>query len=105
MANFSGTQKAKFTFTVSSGTIVNAFLEVPGQAKAKLPVSADGQGVTVNSLPAGASGVRLDLVWAPADADAVVNLGTVITGTVTRQPADPILIAGDTPGLVTLSGA
>lgn len=104
MANFSGTKAAKFTFTISSGTIVNAFLEVPSQPKAKLPVS-DGQEVTVTSLPAGSSGVRLDLVWAPDDPDAVVDLGTVLSGTVTRQPADPILIAGDTPGLVTLSGA
>ena len=103
-ANIRGTTGANFTFTISSGSIVQALLEAPGQPDQKLTVSGDGSEVTVPNLPAGDSGVRLDIVWAPGDSDALVDVGTVISGKVTAAPAKGILTAGDTPGFVTLSG-
>jgi hypothetical protein len=99
-----GTTGANFTFTISSGTITKALLQVSGQQDVKLTVDASGRVVTVSSLPAGNSGVRLDLVWAPQDPDALVDVGTVTTGTAVSAPAKGILTAGDTPGLVRLFG-
>ena len=105
-ADIIGTKGANFTFTISSGSIVQngATLEVPGKPKQKLTVSADGSEVTVPSLPPGDSGVRLDLVWGPDDPDAVIDVGTVTSGTVNPAPAKGILTAGETPGLVRLFG-
>lgn len=103
-ADIIGTTGANFTFTISSGSIVQAQLEAPGKPKQKLTVSADGSEVTVPSLPPGDSGVRLDLVWGPDDPDAVIDVGTVTSGTVNPAPAKGILTAGETPGLVRLFG-
>lgn len=105
-ADIRGKTGANFTFTISSGTIVQkgAHLQVPGQADQELTVNANGSEVTVPSLPEGDSGVRLDIVWAPDDPDALVDVGKVISGSVASAPAKGILTAGDTPGLVRLFG-
>jgi len=100
-ANITGTTGAKFTITISSGTILAAFLEVPKQPKVSLTFS--GNEVTIPSLPVGDSRVRLDLAWAPADPDGTISLGTVITGTVTERNKQ-IVRAGQTPGYEKLFG-
>ena|SRR6201999_4123144 len=99
-----GSTGANFTFTISSGTITKALLQVTGQPDVQLNLDASGQVVTVASLPAGDSGVRLDIVWAPGDSDALIDVGTVSSGTAASAPAQGILFAGDTPGLVRLFG-
>jgi hypothetical protein len=100
-----GTTGAKFTITIDAATIVKAFLEAGSQPKVALTVGASGREVTVPSLPAGDSIVRLDLVWAPGDTDATIDVGTVTTGTVKAAAAKGIITAGDTPGVVELFGA
>lgn len=99
-----GSVGANFTFTVDTGTITKALLQAAGQPDMQLTLDASGQVVTVPGLPAGDSGVRLDIVWAPGDSDALVDVGTVISGTAQSAPAKKILMAGDTPGLVRLFG-
>jgi hypothetical protein len=99
-----GTTGANFTFTLSSATIVQAVLEVTGKPNVTLTVSADGHEVTVPSLPADQSFVRLALVWAPGDDDAVIDVGTVISGTAIAADPKHTIDAGDTPGFVELFG-
>lgn len=105
MADITGTTGANFTFTISAATIVQAVLEVDGQPDQNLEVDGTGREVTVPSLPAGESDVRLALVWAPEDPDATIDVGTVTTGDANASPAKGILPAGDNPGFVDLLGA
>jgi hypothetical protein len=103
-ADISGTTGANFTFTVSSGTVTTAFLKVSGKPDAPLTISASGREMTVPSLPAGQSFVRLDIVWAPGDPDAVIDVGSVTSGTVSAADPNHTIDAGDTPGFVELFG-
>jgi hypothetical protein len=104
-ADIVGTKGAKFTITIDNGSIQSAYLEVPDQPIVALTISGDNQEVTVTSLPAGDSTVRLDIVWAPGDSNATVDVGTVTTGNATTSNPKPILQDGDTPGYVELFGA
>ena len=100
-----GTTGATFTVTISAAIIVKAFLEAGMLPAVPLTIGGSGREVTVPSLPAGDSLVRLDLVWAPGDPDATIDVGTVKTGTVRAAAAKGIITAGDMPGVVELFGA
>jgi hypothetical protein len=103
-ADIIGTKGANFTCTIDSGTILSAYLEVPSQPIVSLTIASSNREVTVPSLPAGQSWVRLDLVWAPGDSNATIDVGTVTSGNV--SPANPkhTIDDGDTPGYVELLG-
>jgi hypothetical protein len=104
-ADITGSIGAKFTCTIDSATIVSAYLEVPNQPILSLAIGTNDREVTIPSLPAGQSWVRLDLVWAPGDSDATIDLGTVTKGTVNTALAKGIITDGDTPGYVEMWGA
>ena len=103
-ADIVGSTGAKFAITVTSGTVTTAFLKVAGTADVPLTVGPGGRDVTVPSLPSGDSKVRMDIVWAPGDVDAVIDVGNVSSGS--AAPANPkgTLDAGKTPGFVDLFG-
>jgi len=103
-ADIVGTTGAKFTITIDAATIVSAYLEVPNQPILGLAISGNDREVTVTSLPAGDSTVRLDLVWAPGDSNATVDVGTVTAGNANASNPKPIIDDGDTPGYVQLFG-
>jgi hypothetical protein len=65
--------------TITTGAIEKVAWQPPAPPAAKAP-SSNGQIVTVPSLPAGDSSVRVDLSWAPGDGDAEVQypVGTVV---------------------------
>ncbi len=69
-----------------------------------LTIGKSLQEVTVTSLPAGHSLLRLDLVWSPGEKNAIVSVGTVTIGMVKNAAAQSTLTAGDTPGYVELWG-
>lgn len=104
MADITGTIGAKFTLTISAATIAQAVLQVPGQADQTLTVDGTGRGVAVPNLPAGQSEVRLALIWAPGDSDAIIDVGTVTSGTVNPAPIRGTIPLGSTPGFVDLLG-
>ena len=60
------------TVAISSGTIVNVAWYPPAPPGVASPTFA-GQRITVPSLPAGDSSVRVDVSWAPGDNDAEVR--------------------------------
>jgi hypothetical protein len=99
-----GPTGANFTFTVSSGTVTSAFLEVPTKPDTPLTIDGTGREITVPSMPAGKSWVRLDVVWAPGDPDAVIDVGSNAGGTVHAANPKHTLDAGNTPGFVELFG-
>lgn len=103
-ADIIGTTGANFSITIDNGSILSAYLEVPNQPIVALSIGEDEREVTVPSLPKGDSTVRLDLVWAPGDSNATIDVGTVTSGTV--NPANPkhTIDDGDTPGYVELFG-
>lgn len=63
---------SQITVAISSGTIVQVGWYPPAPAGSPAPTFS-GQVITVPSLPAGDSSVRVDLSWAPADGDAEVR--------------------------------
>lgn len=103
-ADIVGTKGANFTFTIDAGTILSAYLEVPNQPIVALSIGGSDREVTVPNLAAGDSTVRLDLVWAPGDDNATIDVGTVTTGTVTAASPKHTIDDGDTPGYVELFG-
>ena len=103
-ADIHGSTGANFTITVSAATILSAYLEIANQPKIALTIGQDLREVTVASLPAGHSLVRLDLVWSPGEKNATVSVGTVATGKVKNASGKSTLTAGDTPGYVELWG-
>jgi hypothetical protein len=103
-ADIVGTTGANFAITVTSGTVTTAFLKVQGKADVPLTVGPGGQAVTVPSLTSGDSKVRLDIVWAPGDVDAVIDVGNVSSGSATAATPKGTLEAGKTPGFVDLFG-
>jgi hypothetical protein len=90
-----------FEFNISAASIARALLQVKGEPDVTLTVSGDGSVVEVPSLPAGRSFVQLDLVWAPEDDDAIID---VESGPVTAADPRHTLDAGKTPGFVELWG-
>jgi LysM repeat protein len=101
-ADIVGTTRANFTFTIDAATIVKATLI--NQPDQDLKIGASGREVTVPSLPASDSTVSLALIWAPADNDATINVGTVISGTVNAATPRHTIDLGDNPGFVELFG-
>src|SRR5271163_328511 len=99
-ADIVGTTGAKFTLTVDSGTVTSAFLKVTGVPDVPLTIGASGREISIANLPSGDSKVRLDIVWAPADPDAVIDVGSVTSGTVSAANPKGTLDAGKTPGFV-----
>jgi hypothetical protein len=90
-----------FEFNISAASIARALLQVKGEPDVTLTVSGDGSVVEVPSLPAGRSFVQLDLVWAPEDDDAIID---VESGPATAADPRHTLDAGKTPGFVELWG-
>jgi len=103
-ADIVGTTGAKFTLTIDAGTILSAYLEVANQPVVALTISGNDREVAIPSLPGGESWVRLDLVWAPGDPNATIDVGTVTTGTATAATPKHTLDDGNTPGYVELFG-
>ena len=72
---------SKITVAITSGTIVQVGWNPPAPAGAVAPTFA-AQVVTIPSLPAGDSTVRVDIAFAPGDGDADVVFpaagGTVV---------------------------
>jgi hypothetical protein len=103
-ADIVGTTAANFTFTLDAGTILSAYLEVPNQPVVSLNIGGNDREVTVPNLPKGESWVRLDLVWAPGDSNATIDIGTVTSGKATAANPKHTLDDGKTPGYVELFG-
>jgi hypothetical protein len=101
-ADIVGTKAANFTFTISAATVTNAAFLLNNQPGASLPLS--GNEVTIQKLAAGESWVQLDLVWATGDPNAVIDVGTVTSGTVNAANPKHTLDRGKTPGFVELFG-
>ena len=70
-----------------------------------LSIDSTERQVTVRSLPAGTSYVRLDIVWAPGDSDATIDVAAGSSPTVAVANPKHTLDAGNTPGYVELFGA
>lgn len=91
-----------FKFNISAASIARAALQIKGKPDVPLTVSGDDQRVVeVPSLPSGKSFVQLDLVWAPGDPDAIID---VESGPVTAADPRHTIDAGETPGFVELFG-
>jgi hypothetical protein len=103
-ADIVGTTEANFAFTVSSGTVTTAFLQVTGKPDVPLAIGGTGREMTVPRLPAAQSWVRLDIIWGPGDPDAVIDVGSITSGTVNAANPKHTLDAGNTPGFVELFG-
>ncbi len=103
-ADIVGTKRSNFTITIDAATIMSAYLEVPNQPIVSLQIGGNDREVTVPNLPDGDSVVRLDLVWAPGDPDATIDVGTVTSGTVKAAQSKGTIHDGDTPGYVELFG-
>jgi hypothetical protein len=103
-ADIVGTIGAAFAATITSGSIDAAYLEVTNQAVIPLAVGDDNMTVTIASLPKGESWIRLDIEWAPGDANAIIDVGIVTAGT--ARPATPKhrIDDGDLPGWIELFG-
>jgi hypothetical protein len=99
-----GTTGANFTFTISSGTVTSAFLEVATKPDTPLTIDGTGREITVPNLPAGKSWARLDIVWGPGDPDALIDVGSNPSGSVSAANPRHTLDAGNTPGFVELFG-
>lgn len=103
-ADIVGTAGAKFTATIDAGTVVSAYLEVANQPIVSLAIAGNNREVTIPNLPAGESYVRLDIVWAPGDPNALIGVGTVTSGQVAAANPKHRIDDGDTPGYVELFG-
>lgn len=103
-ADIFGPTHANFTFTISSGTPTGAFLRVPGKPEVQLTVNSAAREIAVPDLPSGDSQVRLDIVWASGDPDAVIDVGQDPSGTVHTPTPKHTLDSGETPAFVKLFG-
>lgn len=103
-ADIVGTTGAAFTATINSGSIDAAYLEVPSQPVTSLVVGDDNLSVSIKSLPAGQSWIRLDIEWAPGDSNATIDVGTVTSGTVNAANPKHRIDDGDLPGWIELFG-
>jgi hypothetical protein len=104
-ADIVGTNGASFVLTTSSGEVLSAYLEVVNQPNVSLAIDGTQRAVTVPSLPAGDSTLRLDLAWAPGDPNATIGVNPTKPGTVAAAHPNLRLDDGDTPGYFTLFGA
>jgi hypothetical protein len=103
-ADIVGTTGANFTFTLSAGTITNAAKFAGNTQGPSFPLSGDGREVTIQNLATGDTWVELDLAGAPGYGMAVIDVGTVTSGTVNAAAPKHTLNAGKTPGFVELFG-
>jgi hypothetical protein len=103
-ADIIGTTGAAFHATISAGLIQSAYLEVTNQPLVSLAISGNEQEVTVVNLPAGQSWIRLDLVWAPGDSNAAIDVGSVTSGVVSAAAPNHRIDDGDDPGYIELFG-
>jgi hypothetical protein len=103
-ADIVGAKGSSFSITISAGMIVSAYLEVINQSNVPLAIEGSSQAVTIPSLPAGDSKVRLDLGWKPGDPNATVRVAPVIPGAVATAHPNLRLDDGDTPGFFNLFG-
>jgi hypothetical protein len=103
-ADIVGSTGSNFAVRIDAATILSAYLEVTNQPNVSLAISGDHREITVPNLPAGQSWVRLDLVWAPGDPNATIDVGTVSTGTAVAANPKHTLDDGETPGYVELFG-
>jgi len=101
-ADILGSVGANFTITISAATILKADLEIGGNPDQSLTLVGPRE-VAIPQLPKGDSVVRLALIWAPGDHDAVIDVGTVNSGTATAPEQDTI-DRGNNPGFVLLFG-
>jgi hypothetical protein len=111
-ADIVGKTGSEFKFTLSpddpqarTGRIVKATLKASGQADSDLPFSAHE--VTLkkpNKLPAGDSLVVLSIIWEPGDSDAVIDVGSVISGSADAADPKHFIQVDDVPGFVQLFG-
>jgi len=99
-----GNQGDSFVIVLNSGLVQSAYLEVDNQPLLSLSIDTTERQITVTSLPAGTTYVRLDINWAPGDGDATIDVAA--GGPVTVAAANPkhTLDAGNTPGYVELFG-
>jgi hypothetical protein len=103
-ADIVGTAGANFTATIDAGTVVSAYLEAPNQPILSLIIGGNNREVTIPKLPVGESYVRLDIVWAPGDPNALIGVGTVTGGQAAAANPQHRIDDGDTPGYVELFG-
>jgi hypothetical protein len=103
-ADIVGTTGSNFTATIDAGTIVSAYLEVANQPIVSLAIGGNNREVTIPRLPAGESYMRLDIVWAPGDPNALIGVGTVTSGQAVAASPKHRIDDGDTPGYVELFG-
>lgn len=103
-ADITGKKGSNFTFTIDSGSVSSAYLEVPNQPIVALTIANNSREITVPNLPAGQSLVRLDIVWAPGDSNAVIDVGTVMSGSATAASPKHTIDDGESPGYVELLG-
>lgn len=102
-ADILGSVGATFTVTISAATILKADLEVPDKADQSLFLVGPRE-VAIPQLPKGDSVVRLALVWAPGEHDAVIDIGSVSFGTATAPAPKDSIDRGNNPGFVLLFG-
>jgi hypothetical protein len=101
-ADIVGSTKAQFTLTVSAGNVRKAKLEAANQPDESLAVA--GNVITIPVLPAGDSQVELQIVWAPGDTGAMIDVGTVTTGTATAADPKPTIESSSPIAFVELFG-
>lgn len=100
-ADIIGSVGAKFTATVTSGTIGEAKLN-----DAPLSIGPDNRSVTINGLPQGDSTVELAMAFAPGDAAALIGVGEVVSGSarVRYAPAPGYIPSNQTAATIQIFG-
>lgn len=101
-ADIVGSTGAQFTLTVSAGILRKAILEAAPRPDVSLAFV--GNVVTIPNLPAGDSQVELQIVWAPGDTGATIDVGTVTTGTATAADPKPTIESSSPIAYVQLFG-
>jgi hypothetical protein len=95
-----------FSILIDSGLVQSAYLEVDNQPIVSLVIDTTTERqITVPSLPSGTSYVRLDIVWAPDNEDASIDVAPGAPATVGAANPKHTLQAGNTPGYVEIYGA
>jgi hypothetical protein len=97
-----GTSGANFTITISSGTITLAQLHVTNQPVVTLAFT--NREVVIPNLPAGDSLVELALAWLDGEPNAIVDIGTITSGTVAAPSPKAIIDDNSSVGYVKLFG-
>jgi hypothetical protein len=104
-ADIHGNTGDTFSILIDSGLVQSAYLEVDNAPLVSLTIDATERQITVPSLPSGTSYVRLDIVWAPGDGDASIDVAAGAPASASAANPKHNLQAGNTPGYVELYGA